>query len=577
MASSTGTYCDICQSRHISKAAEEYCPVCEEALCTECKDHHNLANASKNHQTISIDEYNKLPAFIREIKQYCEEHGNRFEFFCPTHNELCCKRCITTTHNECKGYKVIEDFVDKYSKSSAALDEYEQTLKDVEENIQTAIVDRKYNLEEFKKQKQSFKTQIKKKKAEIIKHFDNLEAKIRNELSAVGGEKAQNVQSVIEKLEESKNKNIQLKKDIDAMKKYGSNIQVFMGTTKLLQPVSSQEKFVRSLQDDESLRFIDLECSISEELNKIQTDIRSFGTITPIYSDPRIQCNWKSDKSAQILSPPTYMQRIDNIHLKLICKIDVKTSRTITSCIVGKCLLFSTCDIFKSSGNILQYDSEGKYLKEIKLTKSFAFDIVFIDFDTVAVTGGGCDFKVNIIDVATLQVKREINVGHPNWICGATYKNESIIGCMDDNSNNSVKMFNIADNENVTALTRLPFKTKHTGETYLASDDNYFYHSDYKNVSVTCYALKGNTLWSFKDIVLKEPRSVCLDSDSNVYVAGSGSNNVVVISSDGLHSKQLLGPDDEIQSPHAIHHDKSSNRLLVSNRCGPAFLYQLSK
>ncbi|CAG2218838.1 unnamed protein product [Mytilus edulis] len=164
MASSSGTYCDICQSRHISKAAEEYCPVCEEALCSDCKDHHKLAKATKTHQVISIDEYNKLPAFIREIKQQCDEHGDKFEFFCPTHNELCCKRCITTTHNECKECKVIEDFVDKYSKSSAALDEYEQTLKDVGENIQTAIVDRKYNLEEFKKQKQSFEAQIKERR-----------------------------------------------------------------------------------------------------------------------------------------------------------------------------------------------------------------------------------------------------------------------------------------------------------------------------------------------------------------------------------------------------------------------------
>ncbi|VDI11716.1 Hypothetical predicted protein [Mytilus galloprovincialis] len=111
-------------SRHISKAAEEYCPVCEEALCSDsdCKGHTKLSKASKNHQAISIDEYNKLPPFIREIIQECDVHGDRFEFFCPTHNELCCKRCITTTLSECKGSKVIEDFVE-FSKSSTSIDE----------------------------------------------------------------------------------------------------------------------------------------------------------------------------------------------------------------------------------------------------------------------------------------------------------------------------------------------------------------------------------------------------------------------------------------------------------------------
>ncbi|CAG2218839.1 unnamed protein product [Mytilus edulis] len=392
MALSTGTYCDICQSRHISKAAEEYCPVCEEALCTDCQDHHKLAKASKSHQVILIDDYNKLPPFIREIKQHCDVHGDRFEFFCPVHNELCCKRCITTTHSECKGSKVIEDFVE-FSKSSAAIDEYEQTLTDVEKNIKTAIVDRKYNLEKFEKQKKAIIKQIKDKRTEINKHFDNLEATIMNELSTVESQKKQNVQSVIEKLEENKNKNMQLKKDVEAMKKYGSNIQVFMGTTKLLQPVSSQEKFVRSLQNDESLRFVNLECSISEELNNIKTRVRSFGVVTSITSDPRTQFNWKSDKSAQILSTPTDMNSIDNINTKLICKIDVKTSKTITSCLVGKYVMFSNLKSLSFIGCLLQYDRKGKYLKEIELKNSNAFNILFIDSETVAVTSGGYGFK----------------------------------------------------------------------------------------------------------------------------------------------------------------------------------------
>ncbi|VDI11717.1 Hypothetical predicted protein [Mytilus galloprovincialis] len=549
MASSTGTYCDICQSRHISKAAEEYCPVCEEALCSDY-------------------EYNKLPPFIREIKQHCDEHGDRFEFFCPVHNELCCKRCITTSHNECKECKVIEDFVE-FSKSSAAIDEYEQTLKDVEENIQTAIADRKNNVEEFEKQTQAIRKQIKNKRIEINQHFDNLEATIMNELSTIESEKKQNVQSVIEKLEKNKNKNIQLKKDVDAMKKYGSNIQVFMGTTKLQQPVSSQEKFVRSLQDDESLRFVNLECSIGEELNGITTRIRSFGTVTPISSTTRAQFNWKSDKSAQILKTPTDMNSIDNINTKLICNIDVNTTKTITSCVVGNYVILSH-NKRGLKGHILQYDTKGKHLKEIEIESSNAFDILFIDSETVAVTGGNVAFNVYIVDVATLQVKRVINVGNQNWVYGATYKKESIIGCI---NGKTIKSFNVDSGKTVSEFA-IPLKQEYASNRYIASDNNHLYLSDHKDESVTCYEIGGKIIWSFKDAKIRQPRSICLDSNSNVYVAGSGSNNVVVISPDGLHSKQLLGPDDGIHSPHAIHYDKSSKRLLVANINGPAFLYQ---
>ncbi|VDI69710.1 Hypothetical predicted protein [Mytilus galloprovincialis] len=571
MASSTGTYCDICQSRHISKAAEEYCPVCEEAFCSDCKDHHKLLRATKNHQVISIAEYNKLPPFIREIKQDCDVHGDRFDFFCPTHNELCCKRCITTTHSECKGSKVIEDFVE-FSKSSTSIDEYKQTLKDVEENIQNAIVDRKNNLEDFENQTQAIRKQIKDKRIEINKHFDNLETKIMNELSTVECEKKQNVQSVIEKLEENKNKSIQLMKNVDAMKKYGSNIQVFMGTTKLQQPILSQERFVRSLQDDESLRFVNLECSISEEINGIVTGIRSFGIVTPMLSETRVRFRWQCDKSAQILTPPVDMKTVDNIKIKPICRLNISSNMMISSCALGKYVLFAGCQKSPNKSLLLQYDTQGKYLKDIELEHSNAFDIVFIDSETVAVTGGGCDFKVHIIDAATLQVKRIIDLGPNNWMYGATHVNNSIIGCM---SSNSVMRFNIAKGKDVK-LSTIPLGTKNTRNSYIASDNSHLYHSDYDNDSVTCYEFGGKIIWSCKDASLRKPKSICLDSNSNVYVVGSGSDNVVVLSPDGLHSKQLLGSDDGVKAAHAIHYDKSSKRLLVANVYGPACVYQIS-
>ncbi|XP_063410742.1 RING finger protein 207-like [Mytilus trossulus] len=366
MATRTDTTCDICQCRHTSKAAEIYCSLCEEALCSDCKDHHKLSKATKTHQVILIDDFNKLPPLIREIKQHCDKHGDRFDFFCPKHNELCCKRCITTTHRECKGSKVIEDFVE-FSKSSAAINEYEQTLKDVEENIQIAIDDRKINLEEFDKQTQSIRKQIQDKRTETNKHLDNLETTIINELSSLVNEKKKNIKLVLEQLEEIKNKNIQLRTNVEAMKKYGSNIQVFMGTTKLQQRVSSQERFVRSLQNDGSFRVVYLECSISEKLNSILTGIETFGTVTSKSSESRVRFSWQCDKSAQILTKPTHLKSIDNINTKLICKIDVDTYETITSCFVGKCLLFSTCDLSEPIGNILRYDREGKHLKEIQL------------------------------------------------------------------------------------------------------------------------------------------------------------------------------------------------------------------
>ena len=40
-------YCDLCQGRHITKQAVEYCPRCEEALCADCIDHNKYLKQQK--------------------------------------------------------------------------------------------------------------------------------------------------------------------------------------------------------------------------------------------------------------------------------------------------------------------------------------------------------------------------------------------------------------------------------------------------------------------------------------------------------------------------------------------------
>ena len=127
MASNVDTFCDLCQARHITKPATVFCPQCEEAMCDICRDHHQTSKFLKSNQTIPVEEYIKLPPFIRQIKQYCEEHGDIFEFICPIHDALCCKRCIKSTHNKCEDYTLIEDLL-KTSSSSTALESLEKTI-----------------------------------------------------------------------------------------------------------------------------------------------------------------------------------------------------------------------------------------------------------------------------------------------------------------------------------------------------------------------------------------------------------------------------------------------------------------
>jgi DNA-binding beta-propeller fold protein YncE len=60
-----------------------------------------------------------------------------------------------------------------------------------------------------------------------------------------------------------------------------------------------------------------------------------------------------------------------------------------------------------------------------------------------------------------------------------------------------------------------------------------------------------------------------------VYVASLDNNSVVVISPDGKRCRTVLGKSDGIDRPTAICFDKVKNNLVVCNRGGTPFLYNV--
>ena len=43
MATSSDVLCSICEAQHTIKNADNWCPECEEGLCSECLKHHNVS------------------------------------------------------------------------------------------------------------------------------------------------------------------------------------------------------------------------------------------------------------------------------------------------------------------------------------------------------------------------------------------------------------------------------------------------------------------------------------------------------------------------------------------------------
>ncbi|CAC5391109.1 unnamed protein product [Mytilus coruscus] len=138
MASSVKHFCTICNDDGISNTADTWCMECEHFFCGNCEKTHSKSRLSKNHKTFSAEDYQKLPTFKKEISSQCRDHKKKFELYCSFHACPCCVQCLTDKHKICQDMKPLSDIVQQV-KSSASVQLFEKDLKDVKENLDTAI------------------------------------------------------------------------------------------------------------------------------------------------------------------------------------------------------------------------------------------------------------------------------------------------------------------------------------------------------------------------------------------------------------------------------------------------------
>ncbi|XP_071160744.1 uncharacterized protein [Mytilus edulis] len=122
--------CTICDDDRISKTAVTWCTECEVFFCGKCEKPHRKSRLSKDHKTMSAEDYHQLPTFIVEISSQCREHQEKFERYCPFHACLCCVQYITDKHQKCQDIKPSSVILNQ-AKSSASVPLFEKDLKNL--------------------------------------------------------------------------------------------------------------------------------------------------------------------------------------------------------------------------------------------------------------------------------------------------------------------------------------------------------------------------------------------------------------------------------------------------------------
>ncbi|CAG2197230.1 unnamed protein product [Mytilus edulis] len=520
MATSADEFCTLCEQNDITRKAEIWCYECQDYMCSDCSRPHGVSRLSKRHTTVSIHEFRQIPDYIRSIKHVCIEHDDQFDFFCPTHNQSCCRQCVSLDHKNCKNISLIEKALKTVDQTSR-LSKIQQSVHDVIESIQLVRKDRDTYKQNVFEQEKTIQDKIGTIRSMLNDRLDSIEKASLKELSKIVDTEISNTDNSIDALINIEVEVTILSKNINLIKDNATDKQIFLGVLEIESSVGSAKQSLSAFRKTDS-KLITFD---GRRATKTFEDIKSLGSFSfsttsnhmDIIDSESIQAQQLTDRVDRILS---------------IYKDGTKSPRPVNL----PEQIISIFDIEKASedGNTIAISTRNK--------------------------------KVHILSLENLNIKTIPIEGNSN---GISYNDGTIYCCSEPHGILSV---NIEDNpSNIHYL--LPYRC--ATYSYIALHKEFLYYTKTER-SIECCDIEGNVMWSFEDTkILRQPRGIVVDKDGNIFVVGGTSENIIVISDDGINCREVLNTDSGLNNPRAISYDREHNGLLICNSEGKAFIYNI--
>jgi hypothetical protein len=547
--------------RHITKSSAVWCSECDEGFCTDCKEYHSIAKATRDHVTITIGEYQKLPSFIIGINPFCDEHREKYQTYCKGHQNLCCRKCVIASHKNCKDIVIIEEVVDNV-KNSSSVQEMEHLLDDLTKNIKAIITSGQDNLDMLNETKASIEKEIKQTRLAINGYLDKLEKELIRKLQEAGDSAKGQIMELVATLAENEKEILECQDNLQNIKTHATDLQTFLGLKQIEHEITKNERFVESLIDHQKVSKTMLHCKINQTLQTLTTDVHCFGEVTTSITPCDITLVRRKDKQAQMMVAGVPARSISNICLKLKNQLttgcnDIAGCSFLTG---GKRVFINFCPAFLLILNV----DESQERKVSILTRN-ALDVACIDQNTAAVTSP-YDKYITLVDLNTGETVKSINTNTK---------------CSGITSTNGMLVFSAIGK----GLRKVDLKDEHIVDivdfdanfwSRVTSFNGRLYYTGSIPSKVVCCDINGTIYWTFTHkSVLKTPRGITVDDYGKVYVIDANPVNVIVISPDGKEHRQLLSKANRLRNPRALHYDRQTSQLLVTNAETSAFIYSV--
>ncbi|VDI71199.1 Hypothetical predicted protein [Mytilus galloprovincialis] len=262
MASSVNHVCTICQDDRVSNEAVTWCSECEVFFCEYCGKPHGRSRLSKNHRTMSVRDYQKLPSLMQKISSQCKDHKKKFELYCSFHACPCCVQCITDKHQKCQNMKPLSDIL-KQVKLSASIEIFEKDLNDVKENLDNAIKYLKSRISTSNIQKTKAVEEIRSMRKSIDDYINALERHILDDLESKHSKLKSNMSALVQQMEQRASQLNEMQSQFTKMTQYASELQIYIGLREIESMSSRAANFVEDLQHGDHFDKKNLEVDIS--------------------------------------------------------------------------------------------------------------------------------------------------------------------------------------------------------------------------------------------------------------------------------------------------------------------------
>ena len=516
--------CGACKIENEENPGVNYCFECQEAMCESCTKSHRKIASSRSHTVCPLNE--AIDANLHpNVYITCQEHPNKpVEFACNDHEQLCCTLCIGTSHRKCNSVDTL-DVAAGMIKDSGMMKSLVENMKEYEQKLLEAKRSMEENMDRLDDEADLLTKEIEKMEEDLITHVKRAKDIALEKLAKATKTSKEKINQNTESVDDQ----------VQCIKKCHQTLADINTTSDVVKQVAEffkTKQINQKLQRSSRKRVITTKVKREFDVNEIKNQIL-FPTLE--LSECIQDINGKID--------------IRKATLKAEISFSVERNQIYFGAFLsdGSILLPQYWSALNQPQCLL-YDRNGKQIRKIS-TNTHSLSLCVCGNEIYI--SCGTEKVILVLSSETFAATRTMITKKPCF--GLDIKNDQLyVACMDsidlmDKNGQMIRSYWIQEKVECVVVTK---------------DQNMVY-SNYEKNTVSAMNISSKILWTYESPDLRFPFGIEQDSRDNVYITGKDSNNIHVLSSEGV----LLRLFENIEHPWfiAIPPDDDTTCCICSN------------